>query len=79
MSQFVDRMIRTAQLDSLIYEEVETNTSAMGQAMGVVVLSRLVDDIVKWVGRLFMHGYPLIFPNKLELGIASRHLYCLLY
>lgn len=36
-----DRIIRAAKLDVSLYEEVEADKSAMGQAMGVVVLSSL--------------------------------------
>ncbi len=39
MSIFQNRMIRAAKLDVNLYEEVEADKSAMGQAMGVVVLS----------------------------------------
>ena len=45
MNQFVDRMVRAAVLDSRLYEEVEADKSAMGQAMGVVVLSSLAGGI----------------------------------
>ena len=41
MSHLVDRMIRAAKLDIRLYEEVEADKGAMGQAMGVVVLSSL--------------------------------------
>lgn len=34
-----DRMIRAARLDANLYEEVEADTSAMGQAMVVVLLA----------------------------------------
>jgi hypothetical protein len=39
MSSFVDRMVGAARLDTRIYEEVEADTTATTQAMGVVVLS----------------------------------------
>jgi hypothetical protein len=39
MAAFTDRMIRAAKLDAQLYEEVEADKEAMGQAMGVVVLS----------------------------------------
>jgi hypothetical protein len=39
MSSFQDRIIRAAKLDVHLYEEVEADKGAMGQAMGVVVLS----------------------------------------
>ena len=45
MTPFVDRMIRAAKLDVHIYEEVEADKSAMGQAMGVVVLSSLAGGV----------------------------------
>lgn len=41
MSSFVDRIIRAAKLDVNLYEEVEADKSALGQAMGVVVLSSI--------------------------------------
>ena len=39
MNIFVDRMIRAAKLDVNLYEEVEADKRAMGQAMTVVVIS----------------------------------------
>ncbi len=45
MSGFVDRMIRAAKLDPQVYEEVEADTTAMPQAMGVVVLSSLAAGV----------------------------------
>jgi len=45
MNQFVDRMIRASKLDAHLYEEVEADKGAMGQAMGVVVLSSLAGGI----------------------------------
>ncbi len=45
MASFTERMIRAAKLDPAIYEEVEADQSAMGQAMGVVVLSSLAYGI----------------------------------
>jgi hypothetical protein len=39
MSSFTNRMIRAAKLDVHLYEEVEADKGALGQAMGVVVLS----------------------------------------
>ena len=41
MNFFVDRMIRAAKLDSNLYEEVEADRSAMGQAMAVVIISSI--------------------------------------
>lgn len=45
MSPYVNRMIRASKLDVHLYEEVEADTGAMGQAMGVVVLSSLAAGI----------------------------------
>jgi hypothetical protein len=45
MNRFVDRMIRAAKLDAGLYEEVEADRQAMGQAVGVVVLSGLAAGI----------------------------------
>lgn len=39
MASFTERMIGAAKLDVNTYEEVEADQSALGQAMGVVVLS----------------------------------------
>ena len=45
MSHFMNRMIRAGKLDVHLYEEVEHDKTAMGQAMGVVVLSSLAAGI----------------------------------
>ncbi len=45
MSSFTNRMIRAAKLDVNLYEEVEADKQAMGQAMGVVVLASLAAGI----------------------------------
>jgi hypothetical protein len=45
MQNLTDRMVRAAKLDVDLYEEVETDTGAMGQAVGVVVLSSLAAGI----------------------------------
>jgi hypothetical protein len=45
MSTFTQRMIGAATLDVPIYEEVEADRSAIGQAMGVVVLSSIASGI----------------------------------
>jgi hypothetical protein len=41
MSVFLDRMIRASKMDGHLFEEVEADTRAMGQAMVVVILSSL--------------------------------------
>lgn len=45
MSLFVNRMIRAAKLDVRLYEEVEADKGALGQAMAVVVLSSVASGI----------------------------------
>ena len=45
MAAFTDRMIRAAKLDVNLYEEVEADKGAMGQAMGVVILSSVAAGI----------------------------------
>ncbi|MFO7930668.1 MAG: YIP1 family protein [Desulfosalsimonas sp.] len=45
MNPFADRMIRAAKLEPALYEEVEADKGALGQAMGVVVLSSLAAGI----------------------------------
>jgi hypothetical protein len=41
MANFTERIVRAAKLDVALYEEVEADTNALGQAMGVVVLSSI--------------------------------------
>jgi len=53
MTSFKDRIIRAAKLDVHLYEEVENDKGAMGQAMGVVVLSSLAAGI----GSLYQGGF----------------------
>ncbi len=45
MASMVDRMIRAAMLDAQLYEEVEADKGALGQAMGVVVLASIAGGI----------------------------------
>ena len=45
MTSFKDRIIRAAKLDVDLYEEVEADKGAMGQAMGAVVLSSIAAGI----------------------------------
>ena len=45
MANFQERIIRAAKLDVNLYEEVEADKTAMGQAMGVVVLSSIAAGI----------------------------------
>ncbi len=45
MADLKDRMIRAAKLDINLYEEVEADKQAMGQAMTVVILSSLAAGV----------------------------------
>jgi hypothetical protein len=45
MASITDRMIRAAKLDVSLYEEVEADKGAMGQAMGVVILASVAAGI----------------------------------
>ena len=45
MQSYINRIVRAAKLDVHLYEEVETDKGAMGQAMGVVVLSSIAAGI----------------------------------
>ena len=45
MASITDRMIRAAKLDANLYEEVEADTGALSQAMGVVILSSVAAGI----------------------------------
>ena len=55
MASLMDRMIRAAKLDVHLYEEVEADTGAMRQAMGVVVLSSVAAGIGS-IGRVGLGG-----------------------
>ena len=45
MSSFVDRVVGAARLDARVYEDVEADTGAMGQAMAVVAAAALAAGI----------------------------------
>ena len=45
MASFTNRMIRAAKLDVALYEEVEADKGAMGQAMSVVILASVAAGI----------------------------------
>ncbi|GAB6061747.1 YIP1 family protein [Deferrisoma palaeochoriense] len=55
-NSFVNRVVRAARLDPQLYEEVEADRSALGQAVGVVVLSSLAAGIGGYQGRLGVFG-----------------------
>lgn len=52
MATLGDRIVRAARLDVTLYEEVEADKGAMGQAMAVVVLSSVAAGVgmIAWVG-----------------------------
>ncbi len=45
MASMVDRMIRAVKLDPQLYEEVEADKGALGQAMAVVVLASVAGGV----------------------------------
>ena len=55
MHIFIERIIRAAKFDVNLYEEVEADTDAMPQAMGVVVLSSLATGVGS-IGTLGLGG-----------------------
>lgn len=63
MGQIAERMIRAAKLDPQLYEEVEADTTAMNQAMLVVVLSSAAAGI----GSLHM----MLRPNLIIITIGA--------
>jgi len=50
MRHFANRIIRAGKLDVTLYEEVEHDKTAMGQAIGVIVLSSLATGIGFGIG-----------------------------
>jgi hypothetical protein len=54
MASFMDRVVGAAKLDVRIYEEVETDTTATGQALVVVVLSSVAAGIGSGEGRYIL-------------------------
>jgi hypothetical protein len=61
MAGFKDRIIRAAKLDVHLYEEVESDTAAMGQAVGIVLLS----SIAAGIGNIGRGGIVGIFSGTL--------------
>jgi hypothetical protein len=53
MARFTDRIVRAAKLDVALYEEVEADKRALGQSMGVVVLS----SIAAGLGNISVAGF----------------------
>jgi len=50
MNNFVNRMWRAARMETALYEEVESDPSAMGQAIGVVLISSAAAGIGSLAG-----------------------------
>jgi tRNA A-37 threonylcarbamoyl transferase component Bud32 len=61
MSSYMNRIMRAAKLDVSLYEEVEADKNAMGQAMGVVVLS----SIAAGIGSVGLGGFKGLFTGTL--------------
>jgi len=57
MSNLINRAVRAAKLDVTVYEEVEADRTAFGQAMGVVVLS----SVAAGIGSAISHGVVGLF------------------
>jgi hypothetical protein len=68
-----DRMIRAAKLDWRLYEEVEADTGALPQAMGVVVLS----SVASGIGMLEMVGINGLLMGALT-ALAGWYIWALL-
>ena len=45
MASFVERVVGAARLDARVYEEVEADPTAMGQAMAVVAAAALASGV----------------------------------
>jgi hypothetical protein len=86
-SSFTDRLVRAAKLDIHLYEEVEADQQAMGQALAIVVLSNISAGIGsihgEWLStlltapsHLFEPGYPGAsyshFPEPRPSRISTR-------
>lgn len=56
MNPYLNRMLRAAKLEPGLYEEVEHDQSAMGQALGVVLLSSVAAGIGSAGGGGFVMG-----------------------
>jgi hypothetical protein len=58
MASIVDRMIRAAKLDATLYEEVEADPGAIGQATAVVVMASIAGGIGN-IGEMGVMGFIL--------------------
>lgn len=75
MTGFSDRIVRAAKLDVHLYEEVEADKGALGQAMSVVVLS----SIAAGVGSIARAGLGGILIGTITALVAWYLWACLTY
>ena len=68
MASFVQRMIRAAKLDPAIYEEVENDRGATGQAMAVVLLASAAAGI----GLYGLHGMRGVASESIAREVRRR-------
>ena len=66
MAEFIGRIIRASKLDVNLYEEVEADSGALGQSMGVVVLS----SIAAGVGTITQGGVGVILMGTISALIG---------
>ena len=75
MTDFKDRIIRAAKLDVDLYEEVEADKGALGQAMGAVVLSSLAAGL----GSIGKIGFSAMLTGTIIALIGWYFWACLTY
>jgi hypothetical protein len=75
MASFKDRIIRAAKLEANLYEEVEADKGALGQAMSVVVLS----SVAAGVGSIGQVGFAAILVGTIIALIGWYLWACLTY
>ena len=75
MTSFKDRIIRAAKLDANLYEEVEADKGALGQATSVIVLSSLAAG----VGSVGKVGFTAILVGTIIALIGWYLWACLTY
>ena len=71
MTRLKDRMIRAAKLDIDLYEEVEADQGALGQAMVVVVLSSAAAALLVSTD-LASSAFFFLFGDRVYLKYKSR-------
>lgn len=73
MASFINRIVRAAKLDVSLYEEVEADRGAMGQAMLVVILS----GIAAGIGTIYQGGFVVIFRGTI-FALAGWYIWAFL-